>query len=109
MQKSAHFRVDPKLAHVLGESYTTSEKALKELVDNVWDAEATEVHVTVPNILTDSPIIVQNNGSGMKTTEFEAEYQNQMRKHSLISQKPGVGLYLPCNRRAPRSERRGAV
>ena len=43
MQKSAHFRVDPKLAHVLGESDTSSEKALKELVDNAWDAEATEV------------------------------------------------------------------
>ena len=55
MQKSAHFRVDPKLAHVLGKSYTSSEKALKELVDNAWDAEATEVHVTVPNILTDAP------------------------------------------------------
>jgi len=75
MQKSAHFRVDPKLAHVLGESYTSSEKALKELVDNAWDAEATEVHVTVPNILTDAPIIVQDNGSGMKTAELEAEYQ----------------------------------
>ena len=57
MQKFAHFRVDPKLAHVLGESYTSSEKALKELIDNAWDAEATEVHVTAPNILTDSPII----------------------------------------------------
>ncbi len=76
MQKSAHFRVDPKLAHVLGESYTSSEKALKELVDNAWDAEATEVHVTVPNILTDAPIIVQDNGSGMKTAELEAEYLN---------------------------------
>jgi hypothetical protein len=30
MQKTAHFRVDPKLAHVLGESYTSSEKALKD-------------------------------------------------------------------------------
>ena len=76
MQKSAHFRVDPKLAHVLGESYTSSEKALKELVDNAWDAEATEVHVTVPHILTDAPIIVQDNGSGMKTAELEAEYLN---------------------------------
>jgi hypothetical protein len=47
MSRTAHFRVDPKLAHVLGESYTSSEKALKELVDNAWDAEATEVHVTV--------------------------------------------------------------
>jgi len=62
MQKSAHSRVDPKLAHVLGENYTSSEKALKELVDNAWDAEATEVHVTVPNILTDAPIILHDNG-----------------------------------------------
>lgn len=76
MQKSAHFRVDPKLAHVLGENYTSSEKALKELIDNAWDAEATEVHVTVPNILTDDPIVVQDNGSGMKTAELEAEYLN---------------------------------
>ena len=51
MQKSAHFRVDPKLANVLGVSYTSSEKALKELVDNASDAEATEVHVTVPTWL----------------------------------------------------------
>lgn len=76
MQKSVHFRVDPKLAHVLGENYTSSEKALKELIDNAWDAEATEIYVTVPNILTDSPIIVQDNGSGMKTAEVEAEYLN---------------------------------
>lgn len=73
---SAHFRVDPKLTQVLGENYTSSEKALKELIDNAWDAEATEVHVTVPQILTDTPIIVRDNGSGMKTAELEAEYLN---------------------------------
>ncbi len=76
LQKSAHFRVDPKLAHIPGESYPSSEKAFKELIDNAWDAEATEVHVTVPNILTDAPIIVQDSGSGMKTSELEAEYLN---------------------------------
>ena len=76
MQKSAHFRVDPKLTQVLGENYTSSEKALKELIDNAWDAEATEVRVTVPNILTEAPIIVQDNGSGMKPAEVEAEYLN---------------------------------
>lgn len=74
MQATAHFRVDPKLTHVLGKNYTSSEKALKELIDNAWDAEATEVHVTVPNILTDAPIIVQDNGSGMKSAEVESEY-----------------------------------
>ena len=73
---TAHFRVDPKLTQVLGENYTNSEKALKELIDNAWDAEASEVHVTVPHILTDSPIIVQDNGSGMKPAELEAEYLN---------------------------------
>ena len=74
--KIRSLHVAPKLAHVLGESYTSSEKVLKELVDNAWDAEATEVQVTVPNILTDAPIIVQENGSGMKTAELEAEYLN---------------------------------
>lgn len=76
MNRAAHFRVDPKLTQVLGENYTSSEKALKELIDNAWDAEATEVYVTVPNILTDDPIIVRDNGSGMKTAELEAEYLN---------------------------------
>jgi hypothetical protein len=33
-------RIAPNLAHVLGESYTSSEKALKELMDNEWDVEA---------------------------------------------------------------------
>lgn len=73
---TAHFRVDPKLTQVLGENYSSSEKALKELIDNAWDAEATEVQVVVPNILTESPITVQDNGSGMKTAELEAEYLN---------------------------------
>ena len=44
MPCTAHFRVDSKLAHVLGESYTSSEKALKELADNAWDAEAAMRH-----------------------------------------------------------------
>ncbi len=34
MQKSVYCRVDPKLAHVLSENYTSGEKALKELVDS---------------------------------------------------------------------------
>lgn len=76
MQKNVHFRVDPKLTQVLGENYSSSEKALRELVDNAWDAEATVVRITVPNILTDGPIIVEDNGSGMKTAEVEAEYLN---------------------------------
>ena len=34
MSKSAHFKVDPRLAQLLGETYKTVEEAAKELIDN---------------------------------------------------------------------------
>ena len=76
MTQSASFRVDPRLAAILGESYSSSERALRELIDNAWDAEATEVHVTLPEILSDAPIIVTDNGSGMKEKELRTDYLN---------------------------------
>ncbi len=45
MTIAANFRVDPRLASVLGAGYRTSDHALKELVDNAWDADAEEVHI----------------------------------------------------------------
>jgi hypothetical protein len=48
MAKAARFRVDPKLAYLLGEGYRSSEHSLKELIDNAWDADATHVRVTLP-------------------------------------------------------------
>jgi hypothetical protein len=76
MTKSAAFRVDPRLTAILGENYTSSERALRELIDNAWDAEATDVHVTLPEILSDAPIIVCDNGTGMKEQEVRTEYLN---------------------------------
>jgi HSP90 family molecular chaperone len=76
MTQSASFRVDPRLAAILGESYSSSERALRELIDNAWDAEATEVRVTLPDILSDAPIIVTDNGSGMKEKELRTDYLN---------------------------------
>lgn len=76
MTQSATFRVDPRLAAILGESYSSSERALRELIDNAWDAEATEVHVTLPDILSDAPIVVTDNGSGMKEKELRTDYLN---------------------------------
>jgi len=43
------FRVDPRIAEILGESYRSSEQALKELVDNAWDAAATRVEIKLPD------------------------------------------------------------
>ena len=36
MKSIARFSVDPRLSALLGESYTSSERALRELVDNAW-------------------------------------------------------------------------
>lgn len=65
MAQTARFRVDPKLVSLLGEGYRSSEYALKELIDNAWDADATEVCITLPDPLTGHPIIVEDDGSGM--------------------------------------------
>jgi HSP90 family molecular chaperone len=71
---SVQFRVDPRLATLLGEGYRSSEHALKELVDNAWDADATRVEVTLPGAFTSDPIVVTDNGSGMTRLELEQDY-----------------------------------
>ncbi len=105
MNTTANFKVDPRLASILGDSYTSSEHALKELIDNSWDAEATEVRVTLPTILSDDPIIVEDNGSGMKTAEVRDEYLNiasprwtrkgekTPNKNRLVKGRRGVGKF----------------
>lgn len=76
MSNIAHFRVDPRLTALLGENYKSTEAAIKELIDNAWDAEATEVNVHLPAVMSDQPIIVADNGSGMKAEEVRQEYLN---------------------------------
>ena len=76
MSHTAQFRVDPKLASLLGENYRSTEYALKELVDNAWDADATEVQILLPQPMTSTPVVVKDNGCGM--TELE------LREHCLV-------------------------
>jgi hypothetical protein len=74
LNRSAHFLVDARLTRLLGETYRSSESAIKELVDNAWDADATEVRVTLPAPLSGAPLIVQDNGTGMTPRELRGEY-----------------------------------
>lgn len=76
MNNPAHFSVDPRVATILGENYSSSERALRELVDNAWDAEAHSVRITLPTPMTTDPIIVQDDGNGMKEQELRQEYLN---------------------------------
>lgn len=76
MPTIAHFTVDPRLTALLGENYRLTQAAIKELIDNAWDAEATEVKVYLPSVMSDQPIVVDDNGSGMKSEEVRQEYLN---------------------------------
>lgn len=73
---TAHFSVDTRLARLLGEGYRSSEAALKELVDNAWDADAEHVWITLPAPMTSDPIIVRDDGSGMTGAQMQSEYLN---------------------------------
>lgn len=77
MTKSAHFKVDPKLAELLGETYRSVEEATKELIDNAYDADSENVKIQLPDELTPDPkIIIEDDGSGMKENEVRNEYLN---------------------------------
>jgi hypothetical protein len=71
---AAHFKVDPKLAALLGENYRSSEEALRELVDNAWDADAEDVVVALPRELTNAAIVIRDDGTGMTEREVREEY-----------------------------------
>lgn len=72
--ENAYFKVDTKLASLLGESYRSTEVALKELIDNAWDADASNVWVTLPEPLTQAPLIIKDDGSGMIEKEVREQY-----------------------------------
>lgn len=76
MDQSAHFAVDTRLTRILGETYRSSEAALKELVDNAWDADASNVWITLPEPLSNDALIVRDDGSGMTALEIRGEYLN---------------------------------
>lgn len=85
--KTIAFHVDTRLAKLLSENYRSTEKALKELVDNAWDADSSSVDIRLPDPMSNAPIIVQDSGSGMTEQELMREY-----------------LYIASDRRKRRGE-----
>jgi len=68
------FQVDSRLVTLLSQEYPSSERALKELVDNVWDADAEHVSVTLPKPLSGNSIVIEDDGSGMTEEELRRHY-----------------------------------
>lgn len=74
-RNAARFGVSPRLAVLLGESYRSAELALKELVDNGWDANAPTVDIQIPSAMTpDAQIVIVDTGEGMSPTQIREEY-----------------------------------
>lgn len=59
-----NFQVDSRIATLLSQEYSSSERAIKELIDNAWDADAENVSVTLPKPMSCEPIIIQDDGRG---------------------------------------------
>jgi hypothetical protein len=76
MHPNASFKVDPRLASLLGENYRSTELAIKELIDNAFDADAEETWVSLPAPLSGDPIIIRDDGTGMTEAEVRHEYLN---------------------------------
>ncbi|WP_341678708.1 ATP-binding protein [Niveibacterium sp. SC-1] len=73
-KRSARFQVSSRLAHLLSQEYSSSEKALKELVDNAWDADADSVRISLPKPMSDAPIEIVDDGTGMTEEEVRRHY-----------------------------------
>ena len=92
-------------ASLLGETYRSTEAALKELVDNAWDADTEHVWITLPAAMTQNPIIVRDDGDGMSSEFVRAEYlmvardrrsrkgQRSQRLKRRIKGRKGIGKF----------------
>ncbi len=99
------YRVDTRLAKLLSENNRSSEAALKELVDNAWDADAETVRISLPKPMTNQPIIIDDDGTGMTAEELQREYlliasdRTQRRgqftagKHRKAKGRKGIGKF----------------
>ncbi len=105
MRPRAFFQVDPRLTSLLGENYRSSEYALKELVDNAWDADSEHVWIQLPDPLTSDPVIITDDGSGMTEKEITHEYlvvassrisrkgERTPQKNRLVKGRKGIGKF----------------
>jgi hypothetical protein len=71
---AAKFHVDARLPRLLSQAYSSTEKALKELIDNAWDADADSVNISLPAPMSDAPIEIIDDGCGMTSEEVRRHY-----------------------------------
>lgn len=84
--------------------------ALVELVSNAWDAYATEVEIIWPELSSQTPFSIRDNGSGMTKSEFSTRWRTldyDRTAHQGIFAEPPSGLANARPRRVYGSNGRG--
>lgn len=72
----AEFSFSPRILEHLGISaYNSVRKCVAELVANAYDADATEVHVSLPDVIDENAtIVIADDGSGMSTEDLKTKF-----------------------------------
>jgi len=72
----ARIKVSPRILDHLGVSaYNSLRKCLAELAANSYDADATEVRITIPDVIDkDAVIDILDDGIGMTIKEIDDNY-----------------------------------
>lgn len=73
-RQNLRFQVNSRLATLLSQEYRSTERALKELVDNAWDADAEQVKILLPKPMSGDPIVITDDGTGMTEEELRRHY-----------------------------------
>lgn len=81
--KEVKFQVDTRLVtEILSRGqYSHIKSIISEYVANAWDADATEVQITIPDDFTSDPIIIEDNGEGIDLDLFSVVAMNKQVKN----------------------------
>ncbi|MDB5100889.1 MAG: uncharacterized protein JWM80_5310 [Cyanobacteria bacterium RYN_339] len=105
--KTVKFQFHPRLMTLLSDEYSSTERALKELVDNAWDADADHVWVTLVQASTSQVpvVVVKDDGDGMTEADIRDQYlvvararqdifgDKTLRKDRRIKGRKGIGKF----------------
>ena len=104
-KSNVRFHVNSRLAQLLSQEYSSTEKAIKELVDNAWDADSDHVKILLPAPMSDDPIVICDDGSGMTEDEVGSHYlsiasdrrersgERTAKKKRLVKGRKGIGKF----------------
>lgn len=83
IDKTYKFSVDLAAVEHLGLNlYSNTAAALTEIIANAWDADATEVHITVDDDF--EKIIIEDNGHGMSVEDINEKFLKVAYKRRLV-------------------------